>query len=416
MFFRALLGNAGANSWGDYGYAAALALGLTLFSAGDVAGDVAGKAGEERAQALRSQAAGIIMLLGSVSCDAVAPNLQERLLRRFAQPKRAVVLHTNWLSAVLTAAVWLPSGEARASLRYLRANPRPARVLALQSLAGYAGVLSYLGCIRYAVRQCTDVVAADDPELTRSRQGSKATVLVTTARKMFTIALSFCLFSASPFTLQHAVGLTIAVAGMTGSAVRETTTQQRGVAQAAAAAGAEGAARKRRESGVVLSDVEVVAALGNGGAKPPQSPSMSRVGSDLNLQRGFSRHDRLGPPAGLSKLGPGGPGAGGPGGGARGLAALEEGLLLERSASGDAIADLVLLAHTPRPGASGWRPRGFGGGGGPEPLSTVDLSTPPGSPAPTLQPRGRDTPGDSGGAGALAMRLLRRGAPAAGGT
>ncbi len=152
MFFRALLGNAGANSWGDYGYAAALALGLTLFSAGDVAGDVAGKAGEERGQALRSQAAGIIMLLGSVSCDAVAPNLQERLLRRFAQPKRAVVLHTNWLSAVLTAAVWLPSGEARASLRYLRANPRPARVLALQSLAGYAGVLSYLGCIRYAVR------------------------------------------------------------------------------------------------------------------------------------------------------------------------------------------------------------------------------------------------------------------------
>ena len=238
---------------------------------------------------------------------------------------------------------------------------------------------------------------------------------MTTARKMFTIALSFCLFSASPFTLQHAVGLSIAVAGMTGSAVRETFTQQRGVANAAAAAGAEGAARKRRESGVVLSDVEVVAALGNGGAKPPESPSMSRVGSDLNLQRGFSRHDRLGPPAGLSKLGPSAHHQGGAG---RGLAALEEGLLLERSASGDAIADMV-LAHTPRVGASAWRPRGFGGGGGPEPLSTVDLSTPPGSPAPTLQPRGRDTPGEtgaSGGAGALAMRLLRRGAPAGAGT
>ena len=153
MFFRALLGNAGANSWADYGYGAALALGLTLFSAGDAASELAAQPdAAARGAALRSQAAGVIMLLGSVSCDAVAPNLQERLLRRFAQPKRAVILHTNWLSAVLTAAVWLPSGEARAAVRYLRANPRPARMLALQSLAGYAGVLSYLGCIRYAVR------------------------------------------------------------------------------------------------------------------------------------------------------------------------------------------------------------------------------------------------------------------------
>jgi len=154
MFFRALLGNAGANSWADYAYGAALALGLTLFSAGDAATELAGQPdAAARGAALRSQAAGVIMLLGSVSCDAVAPNLQERLLRRFAQPKRAVILHTNWLSAVLTAAVWLPSGEARAAVRYLRANPRPARMLALQSLAGYAGVLSYLGCIRYAVRR-----------------------------------------------------------------------------------------------------------------------------------------------------------------------------------------------------------------------------------------------------------------------
>jgi hypothetical protein len=35
MFFRALLGNSGANTWADYGFAAALAIGLTLFSAGD---------------------------------------------------------------------------------------------------------------------------------------------------------------------------------------------------------------------------------------------------------------------------------------------------------------------------------------------------------------------------------------------
>ncbi len=146
MFFRALLGNSNANSWADYGFAAALALGLTLFSAGDAA--AAASAAE-----VRAQLAGVAMLLGSISCDAVAPNLQERLLRRFAQPKAAVVLHTNWLSAALTAAIWLPSGEAAASVRYLNANRRALRVLLLQSIAGYLGVLSYLGCIRFAVRR-----------------------------------------------------------------------------------------------------------------------------------------------------------------------------------------------------------------------------------------------------------------------
>jgi hypothetical protein len=197
--------------------------------------------------------AGVAMLLGSISCDAVAPNLQERLLRRFAQPKGAVVLHTNWLSAALTAAIWLPSGEARAAAAYLSTHTHALKVLLLQSLAGYLGVLSYLGCIRYA--------------------GSKATVLVTTARKMFTIALSFCLFSASPFTAQHGIGLAIAVAGMTGSAVRESAAQR----GSAAAAAAEVAARKRRDSGRTAA----AAAEEAGAALVPASPRMCRADATL---------------------------------------------------------------------------------------------------------------------------------------
>ena len=241
-------------------------------------------------------------------------------------------------------------------------------------------------------------------------QGSKATVLVTTARKMFTIALSFCLFSASPFTLQHAIGLSIAVAGMTGSAVRETTQQQRGTAAAAAAAGAEVAQRKRRESGVVLSDVEVVTALGSGGARPPQSPSMSRAASEFGGPRGFGRADRGAPAgAGPSKLGP----AAAHGGKVATLEALEEGSLLDRSASGDGIADM-LLSQTPRAGAHGWRARGFGGA--PEAAAGSVGDSPP--PAPmgergTTTQRGRDSPGDAG-VGSFAMRLLRRGGAAAG--
>jgi len=201
MFFRAIIGNSGANTWSDYGYALMLAGGLTLFSASDVANTTS------RGSNLTHQLVGMSMLVGSVCCDALAPNLQERLLRKLGQPKTAVVLNTNALSATLTAAIWIPSGEAVA-VRAWFANHRSAlRILLAQSVAGYLGVLAYLGCIRYA--------------------GSKATVLVTTARKMFTIALSYAAFSTSGvFTLKHALGLSLAVIGMTGSAFREAVQLQ----------------------------------------------------------------------------------------------------------------------------------------------------------------------------------------------
>lgn len=210
MFFRAILGNSGANGWADYAYALMLAGGLTLFSASDVANT------SSRGSNLAHQLLGMAMLIGSVCCDAIAPNLQERLLRKLGQPKTAVVLNTNALSAALTAAVWVPSGEAVA-VRAWFANHRSAlRLLLAQSVAGYFGVLAYLGCIRHA--------------------GSKATVLVTTARKMVTILLSYWLFTTSgAFTLKHALGLTLAVVGMTGSSLREAV-QMKSEAVAAAAA------------------------------------------------------------------------------------------------------------------------------------------------------------------------------------
>ena len=70
-------------------------------------------------------------------------------------------------------------------------------------------------------------------------------MLVTTARKVFTIALSFCLFSSNAFTAQHAVGLLIATAGMTGSAVRETASQRGSAAAATAQASVRKAPRPR---------------------------------------------------------------------------------------------------------------------------------------------------------------------------
>jgi len=187
-----------------------LALGLTLFSLAESGSGSVYLPG-------RAELLGTLMLTGSVCCDAVCPNLQERLLRRFAQPRSRVVMRANALSAVLTASAWLGSGEAALARAYLHARPAKARLLLLQSLAGYAGVLAYLGCIRHA--------------------GSKATVLVTTARKLFTIAMSYVLFMNHAFTLSHGLGLVMAVVGMAGSALQEMRPDP---AAAAAAAGGGG--------------------------------------------------------------------------------------------------------------------------------------------------------------------------------
>ena len=218
MFFRAILGNSGANSWADYGYAIMLGLGLALFSASDVANT------SSRGSDTAHQLVGMAMLLGSVCCDAMAPNLQERLLRKLGQPRPAVVLNTNALSALLTAAVWFPTGEAAAVHAWFGTHRSALRILLLQSVVGYLGVLAYLGCIRHA--------------------GSKATVLVTTARKMCTIFLSYSIFSDSGvFTPRHGLGLLMAVGGMTGSALREAVQMKTDAAAAAvAAAGAATAA------------------------------------------------------------------------------------------------------------------------------------------------------------------------------
>ena len=211
MFFRAILGNSGANSWADYGYAIMLGLGLALFSASDVANT------SSRGSDTAHQLIGMTMLLGSVCCDAMAPNLQERLLRKLGQSRPAVVLNTNALSALLTAAVWFPTGEAAAVHEWFGTHRSALHILLLQSVVGYLGVLAYLGCIRHA--------------------GSKATVLVTTARKMCTIFLSYSIFSDSGvFTARHFLGLLMAVGGMTGSALREAVQMKSDAAAAAATA------------------------------------------------------------------------------------------------------------------------------------------------------------------------------------
>eukprot|EP00755_Sulcionema_specki_P009357 Sspe_Gene.43492::Locus_21208_Transcript_2_3_Confidence_0.750_Length_663::g.43492::m.43492/K15277/SLC35B3, PAPST2; solute carrier family 35 (adenosine 3'-phospho 5'-phosphosulfate transporter), member B3 len=70
----------------DYACAAVMCLGLWVFSTADVR------------SAAQFSFLGVIMLGFAVTADAIAPNVQQRLLQQLRQKKEEVVLYTNWLS------------------------------------------------------------------------------------------------------------------------------------------------------------------------------------------------------------------------------------------------------------------------------------------------------------------------------
>ena len=135
---------------------------------------------------LSASTAGIALLSLAVLADSLVPNLQQKLLQGIGRPKQEMVFHTNWCSAVLTAGYAVATGEFSAALAYLGRKPRIAGLLLLQSVAGYLGILTYLETVK--------------------RFGSKVTVVVTSCRKLFTIALSSLAFG-HPLTGFHLAGV-----------------------------------------------------------------------------------------------------------------------------------------------------------------------------------------------------------------
>lgn len=136
--------------------------------------------------ALESSLIGAALLVAAVLTDSMLPNVQQRLLQDLRRPKAEVVYHTNWISALLTLAYISFTGELGAAIAFLRLRRRVAMLLLLQSTAGYFGILAYLETVR--------------------RFGSKVTTIVTSCRKLFTIALSSVLFG-HPLNGYHAAGV-----------------------------------------------------------------------------------------------------------------------------------------------------------------------------------------------------------------
>lgn len=170
---------------------------------------------------LSASAAGIALLSLAVLADSLVPNLQQKLLQGNGRPKQEMVFHTNWCSAVLTAGYAVATGEFSAALAYLGRKPRITGLLLLQSIAGCkpsAFELENLSLSQSALPSLafqTDVPTSNRGVAdlgilayleTVKRFGSKVTVVVTSCRKLFTIALSSLAFG-HPLTGFHLAGV-----------------------------------------------------------------------------------------------------------------------------------------------------------------------------------------------------------------
>ena len=142
--------------------------------------------------AIDASLVGIALLALAVVCDSVVPNVQQRLLE--TRPKQELVFHTNWVSALLTACYMGWTGEGARAIAFCERRPRVLGLLLIQATCGYLGILVYLETVR--------------------AYGPKVTVVITSCRKLFTIALSSLAFG-HQLTGFHLVGVGTVFLGIT---------------------------------------------------------------------------------------------------------------------------------------------------------------------------------------------------------
>jgi adenosine 3'-phospho 5'-phosphosulfate transporter B3 len=137
-----------------------------------------------RALSISSHGVGVLLLCVSVCCDALVPNLQQRLLAQDEQLSAdQLMANTNAVGAACALAWIVASGGAPGAARALAAQP---------------ALLAHLGAIgaslAVAVMAYTRLI---------EQSGSVVAVTVATLRKVATMACSYLLFP-KPFPRQHA--------------------------------------------------------------------------------------------------------------------------------------------------------------------------------------------------------------------
>ena len=136
---------------------------------------------------------GPILLTISTVFDSIVPNLQEQLLQKHRVKTSEMILVSNIVMCIVLLAWTIYSGELILATTYCIQNRDASLILLLQGLCAYLGLKCYLSIIR--------------------DYGGVIAVLITNARKVLTISLSFMLFKKA-FNERHLIGLILVFVGV----------------------------------------------------------------------------------------------------------------------------------------------------------------------------------------------------------
>lgn len=157
-----------------------------------------GNGGDSDDDGRRDSLYGVALLTVSVFCDALVPNLQQRLMATGGAgagslSAAAVMLNVNAVGFAGLSACMALDGSLITVARTAIAHPLLSRDLVLIGMGLSAAVLAYTRLIRAS--------------------GSVAAVVVATSRKVVTVALSYVVFPNKPFTSTHVVSGLLVLAG-----------------------------------------------------------------------------------------------------------------------------------------------------------------------------------------------------------
>ncbi|EWM30103.1 udp-galactose transporter [Nannochloropsis gaditana] len=178
----------------EYAAAVAVCVGLILFAFADVR------------VAPSFSPWGITLVSLSVVCDAVLPNLQERLFAE-GSSRLEVTFYSNILTLGLMSVSTLLSGDLLGALAYAQADHKAAVLLLVYTLLAYVAISLHMALVKSF--------------------GSVAAVLVGNSRKTMTICLSFLLFP-KPFSNLYVVGGMLVLAGLTVSVYVKNMDKKKG--------------------------------------------------------------------------------------------------------------------------------------------------------------------------------------------
>ncbi|GAB5361439.1 hypothetical protein AAMO2058_000713400 [Amorphochlora amoebiformis] len=134
------------------------------------------------AEAMAKVYRGVALLLLAIGCDAMVPNIQEKVLSGMGVLAVDMIMWTNMISGIATLMFTIVTGEFAAAVTLFVVEPMVLFWLVAQAVSGYCGLRCYL----VLVRECGAVFA----------------VVATSFRKVATIILSFLVFT-KPFTRRH---------------------------------------------------------------------------------------------------------------------------------------------------------------------------------------------------------------------